>query len=564
MGVKRVALVIGGLVLLAATGTAVARTIEYRGEAKPGVSVLGIDLGGKSRSAIEAALRRWGREPVTIRAGGRAYHVPRAWLVSVDVRRTASRVLGAGSPAALFLPLDAHVEPVIARAGGASDVLQQLGRSEAEPVSAAVVVHGTQVDFTPARDGRRLDRGALLDLLAKNAKVIDAPFTRVAPAIRDPAARSAATTAQLLIAEPVGIDYHGARLGRLSQLQLARALRIRTRAHRYTVGFDPDKLVHAVRPRLGRWFVRARNARFVVAGGRVRIVPARRGRDVDPVALRVAVTTAAHSGHVARIELGERAPDLTTAKARSLGIRQKLVAFTTEMGVSSSNRIHNVHLMANFIDGTVIRAGQVFSFNDVVGERTAERGFLEGQAIIGSLVLPSIGGGVCQTATTLFNDAFELGLPILERTNHNLYLSHYPLGRDATVAWGGPDLRFRNDLKHALLIKTTYTDSTLTFAFYGTPERRRVVSRTGPKVNWTQPGMNYAVDLSAPRDSVRVVRGTGELGFDVTVDRTVYDSSGKLIRQDSFRSHYIPDSSTTVYGAGRKPPGPYFVLPTSL
>ena len=165
------------------------------------------------------------------------------------------------------------------------------------------------------------------------------------------------------------------------------------------------------------------------------------------------------------------------------------------MGPSSSNRIHNVHLMADFIDGTIIRPGEVFSFNHVVGPRTAKRGFLEGSEIIGSLVLPSIGGGVCQTATTLFNDAFEAGLPILERTNHNLYLSHYPLGRDATVAWGGPDLKFKNDLKHGILVKASYTDATLTFTFYGTSEGRRVVAHTGPQVNWTRPGLNYAVDL---------------------------------------------------------------------
>src|SRR5205085_6226698 len=137
---------------------------------------------------------------------------------------------------------------------------------------------------------------------------------------------------------------------------------------------------------------------------------------------------AAAGDHVVRIELGDRQPDRTTADANALGIREKLVSFTTEMGVSSSNRIHNVHLMADFIDGTVIEPGEVFSFNRVVGPRTSARGFLEGQEIIGSLVLPSIGGGVCQTATTLFNDAFESGLPVLERHNHNLYLSHYPLG----------------------------------------------------------------------------------------------------------------------------------------
>ena len=230
------------------------------------------------------------------------------------------------------------------------------------------------------------------------------------------------------------------------------------------------------------------------------------------------------NGHVARVELGDRQPDLTTAKAQALGITRKLVSYTTQMGVSSSNRIHNVHLMADFIDGTVVAPGEKFSFNDVVGPRTAERGFLEGQEIIGSLVLPSIGGGVCQTATTLFNDAFELGLPILARTNHNLYLAHYPIGRDATVAWGGPDFQFKNDLKHGLLIKTTYSDQTLTFTFYGTSEGRRVVSHTGAQTNWTKPSMNYAIDPNAPRGSAKVVAGTGELGFDVVVDRTVYDA----------------------------------------
>jgi vancomycin resistance protein YoaR len=234
------------------------------------------------------------------------------------------------------------------------------------------------------------------------------------------------------------------------------------------------------------------------------------------------------------------------------------------MGESSSNRIHNVHLMADFIDGTVIEPGDDFSFNDVVGERTAERGFLEGQEIIGSLVLPSIGGGVCQTATTLFNDAFELGLPILERTNHNLYLSHYPIGRDATVSWGGPDFKFRNDLKHGLLIKTSYTDSTLTFTFYGTNEHRRVVATTGPQTNWTGPSMNYAVDPRAPPGSVKVVAGTGEQGFDVTVGRKVYDAQGKLLQSNTFRSHYIPDSPTTVYGPGRTPAGPYVVIPSTI
>src|SRR6185436_17393894 len=147
----------------------------------------------------------------------------------------------------------------------------------------------------------------------------------------------------------------------------------------------------------------------------------------------VSVLTAAHrrGDRTAPLALAAIEADLTTADARGLGITERISSFTTEMGPSSSNRIHNVHLMADYIDGTIVKPGETFSFNESVGPRTPERGFLEGQMIVGSLLLPSIGGGVCQTATTLFNNAWELGLPIVERHNHSFFISHYPTGRDA-------------------------------------------------------------------------------------------------------------------------------------
>ena len=549
------------VVVIAASVAAVARGLQFRGAAKPGVHVIGIDVGGDSRAQIERKLNRWGARVVTIRAGERSYRVPRGWLVSIDARSTATRALAAGSDLALVVPARVDVAPVVRPAESSSNVLRELARAGRAAVSASVALHGTTVVVAPAQNGRALDNAALLRRLSHAATVVDAPFQTLRPKLGDAEAQRAAEQARALVAQPVAIDYHGARRGALTPLQLARAVHIDDALH---VSLDGEQLARIVRPRLGSWIERAHNAQFVVAGSQVRIAPSRPGRDVDPARLVAAVETAAEGDHVAHVELGERQPDLTTAKADALGIKEKLVSFTTDMGVSSSNRIHNVHLMADFIDGTVIQPGETFSFNDVVGPRTAERGFLEGQEIIGSVVIPSIGGGVCQTATTLFNDAFELGLPILARVNHNLYLPHYPLGRDATVAWGGPDFQFKNDLKHGLLIKTLYTDQTLTFTMYGTNEHRRVVAKTSPQTKWTGPSMNYAIDPNAPRGSVKVVAGTGEKGFDVSVDRTVYDASGKELRHDVFRSHYIPDSPTTVYGPGRTPPGPYIVLPTTI
>jgi vancomycin resistance protein YoaR len=180
--------------------------------------------------------------------------------------------------------------------------------------------------------------------------------------------------------------------------------------------------------------------------------------------------------------------------------------------------------------------------------------------IIGSLLLPAIGGGVCQTATTLFNNAFDLGLPILERHNHGFYISHYPMGRDATVSWGGPDFVFKNDLDSGILVTAAYTDATLTFTFWGTDPGRRVVAWRSPQTNFREPHMRYALDYGAPRGSVRVVPGSQQRGFDVTVYRKVYEH-GKVLRENSYTSSYIDVGPTTVYGPGRTPPGPYFVVP---
>src|SRR5829696_2669013 len=526
---------LAALAVLAALGAAAARGLAYRGDAKPGVTFLGTDLGGRDRAGVEVAVAS---------AANR-------WLA-----RTVDAAMAAGSA---FSFDETTIEPRWRPAPSA--YIDEIARLARAPRSAAVELHGVTVVVRASRAGLRLDRDLLLDAVERGAAFVRVPWIEIPPAIADPAARSAASTARAYLDRPIAVDYHGARRGALTPVQLAHAIAIRPRRHRFAVVLDREALARVIRPRLGKWLVRARNAQFAVNGDLVSVVASTPGRDLDPAQVAAAVATAAHGNRVARIELTRRDAELTTAEAQALNIRHKLVSFTTEMGVSSSNRIHNVHLMADYIDGTVIGPGEAFSFNGVVGPRTEERGFLEGQMIVGGLLLPSIGGGVCQTATTLFNDAFELGLPILERHNHSLYISHYPKGRDATVSWGGPDFRFRNDMRSGLLIKSSYTDETLTFTFYGTSEHRRVVATTGSDENPKPPELQYAVDPTAPPGSVKLVQGSGRSGFDVTVHRKVYRADGGVLRSDDFRSRYIPEGPTKIYGPGATPPGPYFVIP---
>lgn len=546
------AAIVAGLAGAAVAGVAV-RDAVYWERPLPGVAVREISLA----------------DGIEVRVRGERYAVDPRTVLRVDEAATATaarerghssflarvRALVDPSPPALL------VDPVLAAAGPTDSLVAGLERELPDPQQARVSIDGIE----PSRPGDRIDRAGFRDALGsavlRGEQWLNAPIRRVEPELTTAAAEEALATAQELVAEPVVLSFKGEDVGSLAPQRLAKLVRFRPDGSRFRVTFAPDRIAKAVEPYLSKWRVRAVNARFVVDGKTVRIRPSRPGLAPDGPWIADSISGAAASPiRRASLRLKQIRAELTTSEAESLGIREQISTFTTDMGTSSSNRIHNVQLMAEYIDGTIIEPGHEFSFNDRVGPRTVERGFREGQMIIGSLLLPAIGGGVCQTATTLFNNAFDLGLPIVERHNHSFYISHYPLGRDATVSWGGPDFAFRNDLKTGILIKTRYTAETLTFSFYGTDPGRRVVATTGPRVNWRSPRTTYALDPYAPRGSVRTVSGSNQSGFDVTVARTIYED-GKLKRRDAFRSAYVAVGPTQIYGPGRSIPGPYFVLP---
>ena len=580
VGVGALALV---AVLALVTAVLAGRTLLHRGEVMPGVQVLGADLGGLDSQAAAAKIDRVASkrlaEPVVLNVRGFRVEARPARLLRPDAEATAAAALAAGRDGwrsqlrSLLSPLapPVRIAPRLEPAPKARARLRELlARFSTPAVSATVTMSGLEPVVSPSRLGNQPDLDALLGalerrVLAGKDDAVPVAFERTKPAVSDEAARAAAEDATLVVSAPVALTVKGTPAGSLAPERLAELLKFRPHDGRLIALLGQKALADELRPAVEPFGRAPEDASFDVDGTWARVLPAKYGVGLDPKRSLVAVLTAAHAEggeRIAELELKAVRAALTTAEAKALGIHRRISTFTTDMGVSSSNRIHNVQLMADYIDGTIIRPGAIFSFNERVGPRTPERGFLEGQMIVGSLLLPSIGGGVCQTATTLFNNAFELGLPIAERHNHSFYISHYPLGRDATVSWGGPDLKFRNDLDHAILIKSSYTYSTLTFTFYGAPQGRRVVATTSDKTNWKEPTKTYALDPAAPPGSVRLVSGSHELGFDVTVYRTVLER-GKTVRKDSFASRYIPVGDTEIYGPGSDIPGPYFVIPTT-
>jgi vancomycin resistance protein YoaR len=563
------------LVLVAAAGATVAvRAYTLRDSVLPGVRVAGADVGGLSRpdarGRIETVIGERLRQSVDVVVNGKAFTVNPSNLFTVDGTATERLAYESARSSffdwirALAVPfaVDQDVKPVLtvnptARAALAREITKRTDG----PVSARISMKGTEPVVVAGRPGTQVDQAVVLALV-RNAALRGLPGIE-APILSVAAAEQAAAAARTAASAPVVLRFRHQEVGELGPRTIARLLRFQPQGGAFVVSLAPEGIQRELGPLVEKFTKNPVDASFRVVGKRVRVVKGRDGTTLDVAGAQAAVLGAATESGVREADIGLTAlePKLSTEGARALGIKRRVSTFTTDMGVSSSNRIWNVHLMADYIDGTIIKPGKTFSFNKVVGPRTPERGFREGQMILGSLLVPAIGGGVCQTATTLFNNAFELGLPVKERHNHSWYISHYPIGRDATVSWGGPDLKFKNDLDHAILIKTSYTDSTLTFSFFGTKQGRKVVSSTGPQTNFRSPKPSYAYDPSAPKGSKRTVAGSHAQGFDITVLRKVYEH-GNLVRKDSFTSHYVAVGDTVIYGPGTDPPRIDFVLPS--
>jgi vancomycin resistance protein YoaR len=297
-----------------------------------------------------------------------------------------------------------------------------------------------------------------------------------------------------------------------------------------------------------------RDADFEITSSGVAVVPAQAGASLDRAASSRAILAAALSrgDRLAELRVTTAQPRRSTAEARGMGIVGLVGTYTTFYG-GDPNRIHNVQLVARLIDRHLIAPGATFSFNGATGERSAAKGFREAPVIINGEVQTGLGGGVCQVSTTVFNAAYEAGLKITERTNHALYISHYPLGRDATVNYPDTDLRFVNDTPHWLLLRTFVGSSSLTVSLYGTPQHRRVVSVAAPLVVTAPAPVQRTEDPTLPVGST-VVDDTGTPAQSTHVERKVYTAGGRLLYDDTWYSSYRAEPELVRVGTMAPPP----------
>ncbi len=215
------------------------------------------------------------------------------------------------------------------------------------------------------------------------------------------------------------------------------------------------------------------DARFEISGDAISIVPGANGTqiDADETAARLAEVglSVERVGQLPLVEGAE--PDVTTADLEALNIHHLVSQFTTYHDCCA-DRVVNIHTIADTVDGVILRPGEVFSLNDFVGQRTLEKGYLPAGTIIAGELEDTVGGGVSQFTTTLYNAVFWGGYEDVEHKPHSYYFSRYPEGIEATLNWRTPDLRFRNNTDEAILIDTVYTDTSITVRIFGDNDGR--------------------------------------------------------------------------------------------
>ena len=256
------------------------------------------------------------------------------------------------------------------------------------------------------------------------------------------------------------------------------------------------------------------------------ITPEQLGADFD-VTEAQSQLDAAQPGETVAVPASIQRPAVTAEALKGVLFRDVLGTCKTHVSGTAA-RISNVKLSASTINGYVLNCGDVFSYNGAVGQRTAARGYQAAPAYVKGETVDEIGGGICQTSSTLYLACLRSNLEIVQRYAHRYAPSYITWGLDATVSWGGPDYQFANDTNYPIKIVTSYSGGYLTVTIYGTKVDNTTVKMTTEKLSNTPYETIYEDDPTLAPGTEKV-KTTPYTGHKVRSYRNLYDGSGSLI-----------------------------------
>jgi len=582
---------VAGVILLIVALAILIDTSLYYNEVHAGVSISGepaISLGGLSHDEAVAKLDTYVHQtlgkPIVLRSGDNTWNImPSDVGLELDVEGAVINALNVSRDRNFMVDLLKRFKlyfsgEEVALEGAIDDALLDeviagvAKKLDVAPVNASLAVEDGQVRVVEGQKGNVVDRETLREQLEAIFFTLHASEITVPMVVREPdikAEDNAAVRqlAETMISGPIVVASGGSKWT-LDPEKIVAYMDFTSQ----DVGgvstsvpyISADKLDGFFDPIAEKVATKPVNATFMSDGTKAWVEPGVPGKALDREKTAEAITQASlkATGRTAQVVVKTTEPELSTEKAKAMGIQDLLASYTSEYG-GTADRQNNVRITTEYATDVKVGPGEIYDFERIVGPRTEARGYRKAPGIVGPGKLEDVyGGGICQVSTTMFNAAFFAGLEIVERWNHSIYINHYPKGRDATVTSEGKNLRFRNDTGHWIWIRGTSDGFTTTINIYGTDDGREVTYTTSDFYNVVQ-----RTETSVTNTSLGVgttaIQISGQNGQQITVKRTITWPDGRS-RTEKFVSTFpmyqkvievgtMPPTSTTTTTAKPRP-----------
>lgn len=533
--------------------------IRSNGEVARNVSAAGVDLGGLGEEDALAAIRDYeaqlAQTPAFFTVTGREFVLDPSEIgldvdedtvlaVAMDQRRESfiggffSWFGSFGDQIELDIPVTFDSELL--------DELLERWETEAIAIPAyegGIIVRDIRVLPDYPRPGEGIDRANAQEVVLETLQTIDRQpadleTRQIEPVLTNADIDAATLEAAKMIDAPVTLFSTDPEFTiTFTQEQLAQALLTEVRSQsgvEVILAFDANRIGPLLTPFRAEIEQPPRDAEYVIdeEAKEVTLLPSRPATLLD--ATLVAETlrdVAGRPANAGTFPFGKGIePEFTTEDAEAMGDIGFISEFTTEHP-AGQQRVINIHLMADAIDGAVVMPGDEFSINEYVGQRTTEKGYVPATMILAGELVDDVGGGVSQFATTFYNAVFYGCFEDVTHKPHSYYFTRYPEVNEATISWPSPNLIFLNNTETITIIKTQYTDTDITVQFYGDNGGCVADRILGGRYAFSDPQEQYVANPElTPLDEHVTQRGWG--GFSNTVKRVMTWPDGTVVEED--------------------------------
>lgn len=246
-------------------------------------------------------------------------------------------------------------------------------------------------------------------------------------------------------------------------------------------------------------------------------------------------------------------PKVTVKSLGQEAFPDLLATYSTTYSTGNANRATNIALAVKSVNGYVLMPGETFSYNSTVGERTASRGYKEAGVYLNGEVTTGLGGGICQVSSTLYNAILLANLEIVERSNHTFKPTYVPAGQDATVSWGAPDFKFKNNRNYPIRISASTSNGTILFNVYGLKSdddyQVKILSYEVGSIPFST---QYQETSSLPSGTQKVSQA-GSNGCKTQTYKVLYKNGAEVSKTLLNSDTYKPHNQVVLVGTGSAP-----------